>query len=533
MIRIVFILFFIFTYVNLFSQEQAANRQDSLETQSGGTFITFPDEEDEYLDDIYPSLHSNNNQIENNHTHTQNMYEHTMYEHSMLEQKTELSTSFEEAAHPEVTGQMTASEPAASTTQIQSTAPATATPVLTPAQPQPAQTASPSQAQSNTAAAAAQTSANIRTASSTENEGKTQVNRDIVNWIQQLQNSGADIKKLVFYLSKSFTMEINDPNIEPIIEISNDGMLRISDQTFMAAQNFTTNQRGVIRTFTPESNETFVINFQTEAGTFPFKFRRNNQGDFYELFAVELTKGSYLLRSNEQLPYLLVFASINRNERVITSSSVQAVPMSGSLTAQSVSQINAREVTNTARETSMQTNVQRSRNIIAPGTLNEETVFTFIKSKNPSPFISDAYIRNLIGYYFSEANREDVNHDFAVAQMLHVTNFLRNRQLVNNNNFGGLNNTNTWQGMFPNQIMGVRAHIQHLRAYARINTVCPADEIINPRMNQIASFRGTVHTFDQLYEKWTLNPERYRTSIDAMLRELYSYSAQTGFANRR
>jgi len=491
MIRTVFFLFFIFIYVNIFCQEETI------------TNIIFPEEE--YIDGFDPFYETGNAEF---YQTPQNVNNETL----LIQIPAEPVQQAEQHRNEQTT---TLSQPEATvkTEYMQ--------PVLTPTQMQPP----PQEVQTSTPAATIQTP--VRTSSPVSsfnnNEGRrlVLVNQEIVNWIKQLQNSGADIKKLVFYISKSFTMEIDEPDIEPNLEIRNDGMLMISDQAYMAPIRFTTEQQGSIRNFSPDSNETFVINIQNQNNIIPLKFKKNINADFYELFAIEFATGTYILRSNEQLPNLYIFASINRNERVITSS-VQAVPMSSQ--EQTVRQNNAfetRSVT-TVNVTSLQNNVQSSRNIIAQGTLKEETIFNFIKSRNPTTLLTDANIRLLINYYISEAAYEKVNHDLAVVQMLYVTNFLRNNQLVNNNNFGGLNETREWQGRFPNILTGVRAHIQHLRAYA--STTLIRQEIINPRMNQLSNIRGTVQTFDQLYEKWTVNPQRYRTNIDTLLKDIYLFS---------
>jgi hypothetical protein len=72
--------------------------------------------------------------------------------------------------------------------------------------------------------------------------------------------------------------------------------------------------------------------------------------------------------------------------------------------------------------------------------------------------------------YILEASYEGVNHDVAFVQMCHETNFLRFGGDVSpsQNNFCGLGTISSSNvGVsFPDIRTGIRAHIQHLKAYA-------------------------------------------------------------------
>ena len=173
----------------------------------------------------------------------------------------------------------------------------------------------------------------------------------------------------------------------------------------------------------------------------------------------------------------------------------------------------------------------RSNNIIAAGVLLPDDIFNFIKSRNRNPAFTDDYIRRLISIYIEEAKFEDVNHDFAIAQMLHRTNILGNNSVAASNNFAGLSRTDSWNGNFPrtaefrNEGMreGVRAHIQHLKGYA--STTIKRQQNVNPRHTMVAAnIRGTVRTFDQLYERWTSDPVSYKRNIETLLNSLYSFA---------
>jgi len=165
----------------------------------------------------------------------------------------------------------------------------------------------------------------------------------------------------------------------------------------------------------------------------------------------------------------------------------------------------------------------RNTNIIGTGTLNVDGVIDYIRVRNRNPVLNEANLRRLITLYIDEAAIEEVNHDIAIAQMLFWTAFLSNRQRVENHNFAGLSRTQEWHGRFQSMQEGVKAHIQHLRGYARSSLVNPNTVIVNPRWNNIQYISGTVNTFEQLYHVWTQNTDRYRLNISIILSNLYRY----------
>ena len=174
------------------------------------------------------------------------------------------------------------------------------------------------------------------------------------------------------------------------------------------------------------------------------------------------------------------------------------------------------------KEKGINTTRIRRENIIGQGTLNANGVIDYVRARNRNPVLSEANMRRLVNLYIDEAAKEEVNHDIAIAQMLFWTAFLSSRQRVESNNFAGLSRTQNWDGSFPNMERGVKAHIQHLRGYARQTLKNPNDNV-NPRWDNIAHLRGTVNTFEQLYHRWTQNTDRYRLNINIILSNLYRY----------
>jgi N-acetylmuramoyl-L-alanine amidase len=76
--------------------------------------------------------------------------------------------------------------------------------------------------------------------------------------------------------------------------------------------------------------------------------------------------------------------------------------------------------------------------------------------------------------------------------------------------------------MFPNWVVGARAQIQHLLAYAGQSV--PPDELVDPRFGLVASGRPWCETFEQLSGHWSPKPD-YGTNIVNLAKRLgYSHA---------
>jgi hypothetical protein len=164
-----------------------------------------------------------------------------------------------------------------------------------------------------------------------------------------------------------------------------------------------------------------------------------------------------------------------------------------------------------------------SRNIMGGGSIKPQAVIAYVYAKEKNPPLDRGAIEKLINTYIKEAADEGVNADIGIAQMLHWTSNLKNSERVASCNYGGLSAIDDWNGRFPYRLRdgmteGVRAHIQHLKAYAkeplRLSKVDPRYDIVFER-------DITGITFEQVYKYWSDNP-RYGKSIDDILIALYS-----------
>lgn len=157
-------------------------------------------------------------------------------------------------------------------------------------------------------------------------------------------------------------------------------------------------------------------------------------------------------------------------------------------------------------------------NIMGPGIKKPSTLAKFLKNNNQN--IDYSYAQDLANLYIKEANYEGVNPDIAFIQMCHETGFLRFDGTVNKsqNNFCGLGATgNGVKGLsFENSQQGVRAHIQHLKAYASTQKL--KNKLIDERFKYVK--RGSVKQLRGLTGRWAMDT-KYDLKIRNLLARLY------------
>ncbi|MBD0265821.1 MAG: glucosaminidase domain-containing protein, partial [Tolypothrix sp. Co-bin9] len=122
--------------------------------------------------------------------------------------------------------------------------------------------------------------------------------------------------------------------------------------------------------------------------------------------------------------------------------------------------------------------------------------------------------------YREEAGIEGVNYDIAFCQMCVETGFLRFGGDIRpeQNNFAGLGaiGGGSEAASFPSARIGVRAHVQHLKAYASLEPL--VQEVVDPRFRFVT--RGIAPLIDQLSGRWSADLD-YGARISAMLKRLY------------
>jgi hypothetical protein len=125
--------------------------------------------------------------------------------------------------------------------------------------------------------------------------------------------------------------------------------------------------------------------------------------------------------------------------------------------------------------------------------------------------------------YIEEAAIEGVNHDVAFSQMCLETGFLSYGGLVtpDMNNFCGLGSIGPGQSgeRFPTPEIGVRAQIQHLKAYATDEPL--KQTLVDPRRRWVRY--GSAPTIYALAGTWAADRE-YGRKLKTILDNLYAES---------
>jgi len=157
--------------------------------------------------------------------------------------------------------------------------------------------------------------------------------------------------------------------------------------------------------------------------------------------------------------------------------------------------------------------------IMSVGNASEVQLLMFLKNNNETALTNYGDLPHL---YREEAEIEGVNHDIAFCQMCIETGFLRFGRDIepDRNNFASLGAANFTKNIsganFADQRTGVRAHIQHLKAYA--SNAPLFQPVVAPRFHLVA--RGIAPVLSQLTGRWAIDP-LYDRKILALIRRLY------------
>jgi len=157
--------------------------------------------------------------------------------------------------------------------------------------------------------------------------------------------------------------------------------------------------------------------------------------------------------------------------------------------------------------------------IMTEGMRSDKFLAYYLSMNNAK--INNEQALDLAQIYIEEAKQEGVNHDIAFAQMCHETGFLKFTGSVrpDQNNFCGLGATDEFKcgDKFSSVRIGIRAHIQHLKAYADQKEIMM--ELVDTRFKYIK--RGSAQTIQELTGKWAQDAQ-YNSKIDRLLKDLYS-----------
>lgn len=168
-----------------------------------------------------------------------------------------------------------------------------------------------------------------------------------------------------------------------------------------------------------------------------------------------------------------------------------------------------------------ETPVQTS--IVSRGEKTAEQMTDFFFSHNQDA--DREQVMRMAKTYITEASAEGINSDIAWVQMCNETGFLKFNNLVtpdmhNYCGLGAIDKTHRGE-KFATETLGIRAHIQHLHAYATPAYKHLKQKCIDPRYSRVRP-RGKAVTIDKLTGTWAKNPA-YGDLLKELLIELKKY----------
>lgn len=162
--------------------------------------------------------------------------------------------------------------------------------------------------------------------------------------------------------------------------------------------------------------------------------------------------------------------------------------------------------------------IKPSEDVMDTGNISEKVLTEFLLEHNPD--IDFEYAFKVARLYKDEANHEGVNSDIAFTQMCLETGFLKFGGDVNPDqyNYCGLGATgNGVKGLsFKSPEEGIRAHIQHLKAYGSTKKL--KNDIVDSRFKYVN--RGSGIELSDLTGKWATD-KYYDKKIRDLMDRLY------------
>jgi hypothetical protein len=154
-----------------------------------------------------------------------------------------------------------------------------------------------------------------------------------------------------------------------------------------------------------------------------------------------------------------------------------------------------------------------SMTIIGPSMLTSKQLGDYVLVNESIPKLTNLSIYQLAELYLEVGRKEGVRGDIAFAQAIHETGFFRygGDVIAAQNNYAGIGTTGggVKGAFFATPEEGVRAHIQHLKAYASkepLNT-----KLADPRFNLVR--RGIAPLWTDLNGRWAVPGKGYGEKI--------------------
>jgi hypothetical protein len=167
----------------------------------------------------------------------------------------------------------------------------------------------------------------------------------------------------------------------------------------------------------------------------------------------------------------------------------------------------------TAPDESVPNDVAKA-SIAGQSALTAEQLTAFLFNKNTEPKINCPALE-LAGFFIAEGGAEGIRGDIAFCQALLETGWFRfgGQVLPEQNNFCGLGAVNSgaigMSARFDTPQSGVRAQIQHLKAYANAEPL--VNERVDPRFSLVT--RGSAPCWEDLNGRWAVPGGEYGQNI--------------------
>ena len=167
-------------------------------------------------------------------------------------------------------------------------------------------------------------------------------------------------------------------------------------------------------------------------------------------------------------------------------------------------------------------NVSRPLPVMSCGLATEPDLVRFLLQTNPQADVDE--VSTIAQHYIEESLIEGVNHDIAFCQMCVETDFLRFTGDVHRrqNNFAGIGATGGGVpgDSFESVQIGIRAQIQHLKAYASRRRL--RRKLVDPRFKRVR--RGSARYVEDLSGRWATDPNygaKIREKLQLLTRWIY------------
>lgn len=163
---------------------------------------------------------------------------------------------------------------------------------------------------------------------------------------------------------------------------------------------------------------------------------------------------------------------------------------------------------------------EASWSLMGHGAADLERLVSFFMENNPEA--DESRVSRIASIYLEECSAEGVNSDVAFVQMCLETGFLRFGGLVtaDMNNFCGLGAVGPGNPgeFFPEERTGIRAHVQHLKAYGSTEPL--SGGCVDPRFHLVEP-RGRATDVTGLSGSWAADPH-YGGKLTDLLEMLHS-----------